>query len=429
MGRKILIVIFWLAVWHGLALWVDNPILLVTPTQALWRLWELLPRADFWCSVGASLLRISGGFFLGTALGLFLAGASYKSRLLEEVLSPVMTLLKAIPVASFAVILLIWWGSSALAAAISFLVVFPNLYVQTLEGLRAADQKLLEMGRVFGLPFWNRFFYIYRPALKPFVYGAMKISLGMSWKSGVAAEVIGIPDFSIGERLYLSKINLDTAGVFAWTAVVILLSVVFERAVLFLLSLFFRWEPSCRRSALKKESGTEGRLLLSGVSKSYGELSVIKNLSASYGPGEQVLLQSPSGSGKTTLLRLLCGLEQPDEGSILRQGNCSMVFQEDRLCEDYSAVKNVELVTGDRECAKRALRELLEEEALYKPCRELSGGMKRRVALVRALEADSRILLLDEPFTGMDVQTRERAREYVEKRRKGRLLVMATHMY
>ena len=71
----------------------------------------------------------------------------------------------------------------------------------------------------------------------------------MSWKSGVAAEVIGIPDFSIGERLYLSKINLDTAGVFAWTAVVILLSVVFERAVLFLLSLFFRWEPSCRRSA------------------------------------------------------------------------------------------------------------------------------------------------------------------------------------
>ena len=156
---------------------------------------------------------------------------------------------------------------------------------------------------------------------------------------------------------------------------------------------------------------------------------MIKNLSASYGPGEQVLLQSPSGSGKTTLLFLLCGLEQPDEGSILRQGNCSMVFQEDRLCEDYSAVKNVELVTGDRECAKRALRELLEEEALYKPCRELSGGMKRRVALVRALEADSRILLLDEPFTGMDVQTREWAREYVEKRRKGRLLVMATHMY
>ncbi len=428
MRRKILIVIFWLAVWHGLALWVDNPILLVTPTQALWRLWELLPRADFWCSVGASLLRISGGFFLGTALGLFLAGASYKSRLLEAVLSPVMTLLKAIPVASFAVILLIWWGSSALAAAVSFLVVFPNLYVQTLEGLRAADQKLLEMGRVFGLPFWNRFFYIYRPALKPFEYGAMKISLGMSWKSGVAAEVIGIPDFSIGERLYLSKINLDTAGVFAWTAVVILLSVVFERAVLSLLSLFFRWEPSCRRPALKKESGAEGRILLSGVSKSYGELSVIKNLSASYEPGEQVLLQSPSGSGKTTLLRLLCGLEQPDEGSILRQGNCSMVFQEDRLCEDYSAVKNVELVTGDRERAKRALRELLEEEALHKPCKELSGGMKRRAALVRALEADSQILLLDEPFTGMDAQTRKRAREYVERRRKGRLLVMATHI-
>ena len=132
---------------------------------------------------------------------------------------------------------------------------------------------------------------------------------------------------------------------------------------------------------------------ISGLQKSYGEHRVLDDFHAVIPWGKTTCIMGPSGCGKTTLLRILMGLEKADGGSV--EGipeKKSAVFQEDRLCEDYSAVKNVELVTGDRECAKRALRELLEEEALYKPCRELSGGMKRRVALVRAVEADSRIL-------------------------------------
>ena len=136
-------------------------------------------------------------------------------------------------------------------------------------------------------------------------------------------------------------------------------------------------------------------------------------------------------------------MEKPDQGEILygiKENDAdnavfgdqtlgySMVFQEDRLCEDYSAVKNVEMVTGDRKRAVEALEQLLEPEALTKPCSQLSGGMKRRVALVRAMEAASNAVLLDEPFTGMDAATRERAEQYIRQKQQDRILIIATHI-
>ncbi len=211
-GKKILIVVCWIFMWQLAAALVGNRILLVGPLQTLQALGERALRGDFWLSVGHSLLRIGAGFASGLAIGLLLAAGSSRYKLLEEVLAPVMALLKAIPVASFVVLFLIWWRSAVLATAVSFCIVLPNIYVNTLEGIRHVDPRLLEMAQVLEIPAWNRFFYIYRPALKPYLDSAIHISAGMSWKSGVAAEVIGIPALSVGEQLYLSKIYLDTAG-------------------------------------------------------------------------------------------------------------------------------------------------------------------------------------------------------------------------
>lgn len=445
--RKAFILIFWIGIWYLAALGVGNSILLATPLQTLQRLAELVAARSFWQTIGFSLLRIAGGFFLGALAGILLAAVSYKKGFAEELLAPVMSLLKSVPVASVVVLLLIWWGSSLLAASICFIVVLPQMYINTLEGLKSTDKKLLEMAEVFKLPLRNRFFYIYRPALKPFFMGSMKIALGMSWKSGVAAEVIGTPDFSIGEKLYLSKIYLDTAGVFAWTAVIIALSVCFEKLVLWLAEQFFAWEPMCRKAAqgerhtkgklnrhVKRETKhtgenmTAARVSCSHIFKSYGSENVFTDFSAEYAPGQTYYLRNPSGSGKTTLLRLLSGLEQPDSGKIYRGGSVSMVFQEDRLCEEYSALRNVELVTGARGQAEEALKMLDLEEAMDKPCSHLSGGMKRRVALIRAMEAESDIVLLDEPFTGMDEETRSLACTYIERKQRGRILIIATHI-
>lgn len=423
--RKIGIILFWICVWQLLALWVDNEILLVSPGDVFVRFLELLADMEFWQTVLYSMGRIAAGFLLGTLMGLFLAALSARIPFIEELVRPVMTLCKTVPVASFVVLLLIWWGAAYLAVAISFIIVFPNIYINTLEGIRSTDKELLEMATVFDMPVSNRFFYIYRPALRPFWDSGLKMSLGMCWKSGVAAEVIGTPQFSIGERLYFSKIQLDTAGVFAWTAVIILLSICFEKLVLWLVGRFFAWEPACRGA---EQSEKREVLQIEKLSKSFGELKLYQDYDAVYEPGECYYFTGPSGSGKTTFFRILCGLDKADGGSISPSLSYSVMFQEDRLCEEYSALRNVEMIVGNRACAREALCRLLGEETITKPCSRLSGGMKRRVALVRAMEAESDILILDEPFTGMDAETRGKAETYIKERQQGRILLMATHI-
>lgn len=426
--RKAVIVLLWIGAWTVISLAVDSKILLATPWDTAGRLLEMLGKASFYHSVARSLSRIALGFAAGLSAALLLAAASWRFRLLEDILSPAVSLAKTVPVASFVVILLIWWGSSFLAAAICFLVVLPGIYISTLEGLKSTDRRLLEMARSFCMPLRNRFFYIYRPALKPFLCGSLRLALGMCWKSGVAAEIIGTPEHSIGEGLYMSKVYLDTAGVFAWTAVIVAASILFEKAVLWLAGRFFAWEPPCGSARVRAWGHPAGVIRMDNVEKSFGDCVVLKGCSAVYEPGGTYYLTSPSGSGKTTRLHLLAGLLEPDAGEITAPSSVGMVFQEDRLCEDYDAVKNVELVTGDRERAKQALLELLPPEALHKPCLQLSGGMKRRVAIVRAAESGAEALLLDEPFTGLDAGTRERAGEYIERHRAGRTLIVATHI-
>lgn len=435
--RKALIAGFWLLMWLLLALWVDNDIILASPQEAILSLLDKLVQRNFWEAVLSSLSRIVLGFTAGFLTAVLLAVISGRFLFIEELLSPLMGLLKAVPVASFAVLFLIWWGSSFLAVAVSYLVVLPNIYVSTLEGIKNTDKKLLEMAEVFRMSARNKFFYIYRPAVKPFMVSALKVSVGMSWKSGVAAEIIGIPASSIGNGLYMAKIVLDTAGVFSWTAAVIALSFACEKLALWVCELFFSYEPKC---VLKCKSKTKcgGKkawadpdmartVRMSHISKAYGEQIVLDDVSREYEAGSVYYLTSPSGSGKTTLLRILCGLEKADEGSVSGADRYAVVFQEDRLCEEYSAVKNVSAVTGDEERAREALGRLLPEEALEKPCHELSGGMKRRVAVVRAMEFRSGCVLLDEPFTGMDAVTKTKVEAYIRERQNKRTLIIATH--
>ena len=428
--RKTLIIFFWLAVWQILAMCVDNFLLVVTPMQALRALFLLAGQAEFWQSAFGSLWRIALGFLLGEVLALLLAAVSYRYKIAEEVLRPFMVFCKAVPVAVFAVLLLIWWGSSMLAVSICFLVVFPNIYLNTLEGLKSADREWLEMAEVFRLPFGTRFFYIYRPALKPFLLSAFQLSLGMCWKSGVAAEVIGTPTHSIGGALYLAKIYLDTAELFAWTAVIVVLSVFFEKIIFYGIEVFFRWEPVCKRPVLpqKKAGGERCSLRVRDLGKSYHGRWIFRHVEQEFHGGEFLVLDAPSGSGKTTFFRCLCGLERPEEGEVSGIDTFSVQFQEDRLCEDYSAVKNLEMILGDALQAREALTQLLPEEALEQPCSELSGGMKRRVSLVRAMEAGAQCVLLDEPFTGLDEENRKKAEAYIRQKAGERILMLATHI-
>lgn len=426
--RKVIIIFCWLLVWGILSRIIQNKILLAGPFETLLALGGMITTGSFWTACAGTILRIAVGYLAGMLLGILLAAFSAGRSWLEEILAPVITLMKAVPVASVVVIFLIWWGSGNLAIAISFFMAMPNFYLNTLEGIRSTDMKKLEMAQVFAMPARNRFFYIYRPALRPFWDSAIKLSVGMSWKAGVAAEVIGLPGKAIGEQLYLSKIYLETDKVFAWTLVIILFSQLFEKLCLKLWAAFQAWEPGC--ISVPYEAKAQIRpLMLQGISVSYGEQQVIKDFSATYEPEKRYVLDSPSGSGKTTLLRVIAGLTKLNAGSVeLNNQKVAMLFQEDRLCEEYSALKNVELVAGSKSVAKEHLLQLLTEEDIHKPCKELSGGMKRRVALARAFAAGADILLLDEPFNGQDEENRKRVSRFIKENCENRVVLVASHI-
>lgn len=231
-GRRLFVIGFWILVWQLGALYVDNHIILVGPWDTVLALGRLIPDGDFWRSIAYSFGKITLGFLSAFGAGVFLGSLGYRAAFVRDLLEPVMVLLKSIPVASFVILALIWAGSENLSVLIAFIVVLPMIYVNTLAGLGSTDGKLLEMAKVFRMSAGKKIRYIYVPALVPYLKSGCRIALGMSWKSGVAAEVIGIPDHSIGEKLYMAKIYLNTADVLAWTLVIILVSVLFERAVL-----------------------------------------------------------------------------------------------------------------------------------------------------------------------------------------------------
>ena len=187
-------VFFWITIWQFASMYLGQEILLASPVSVVRKLFELSFTGNFWQSVGFSFVRIVTGFLLAMFLGIFLAVLAYWSKTVEILIAPVIAVVKSTPVASFIILCLIWIPSRNLSVFISFLMVLP------------------------------------------YFLSACRLSLGMCWKAGVAAEVIGVPSGSIGEKLYNAKIYLNTPDLFAWTIVIIVISFVFEKCFLGIVS-------------------------------------------------------------------------------------------------------------------------------------------------------------------------------------------------
>lgn len=227
--------IFWITIWHFLAEYVGQKILLPSPSDVLKKLSELIVKNEFWNSVKNTMCRIVSGFSAAAAVGIVLAVFSGFSKTIKILLSPFMSAMKSVPVASFVILSLIWLDASELSSFVAFVMVLPIIYVNVLSGIDSTDKKMLETAQVFKFSYVKKLLYVYLPAIIPFFKSGCALALGLCWKAGVAAELIGVPVGTIGEQLYFSKIYFDTAELFAWTIVIVLISVVFEK--IFLLAL------------------------------------------------------------------------------------------------------------------------------------------------------------------------------------------------
>lgn len=238
--ERICAVAFALVLWQVVAMLLNETLLMATPIRVVKELCTLVFEPAFWGAIWFSFKRIVLGFVIALAAGALLAVCAARFHILETLLWPFISIIKATPVASFIILCLVWLNAKNLSVFISFLMVVPIIYTNVLQGILSTDAKLLEMAYVFKMSWGKQFVYIYLPQLKSYLISACSVSLGIAWKSGVAAEVIGVPGGSIGERLYQAKLYLNSPELFAWTAVIIVVSVIFEKLVLQLLKRLYK---------------------------------------------------------------------------------------------------------------------------------------------------------------------------------------------
>lgn len=416
---------FWLAVWVLVAGLVAQPLILPGPGAVVVALLRLVCDAGTWAILAGSGARILGGLALAAVCGVVMAGASVRSLTFARLVAPALSFVKATPVACVVVLLLIWLGSARVSIAAVFLMALPGVYFSLVEGLTQVDQSLEQMFHLHGVRGWRLFCaHTWREVL-PFVLSCARAVIGMSWKAGVAAELIGMATGTVGERIYQAKLLIETADLLAWTVLVVAASWACERVLVWLLRAS---GPVAWRAAVRSHGrGLHGRAGAADVA----ELALAVGDRAPWAPaldglvlnvpaGGRACVMGASGAGKTTLLALAAGECAP----------CSMMFQDARLVEDASALDNVLVCADARVDASSAaalLRLLVPGIDVHACTAELSGGQRRRVEIARALLCPGGAVILDEPFTGLDVAARDATAEVVLDLLDGRTLLFATH--
>lgn len=222
-------VILWLLIWHIAAKYIGKEVFLPSPGNVFWVLiTELLPSPEFYRSLLTSLVHITLGFLLGSGLGILLALLSFINEYVECMVWLPVKIIKSVPVASFVILSLLWFDADGLAIFVPGMVVLPIIYTNTLTGLRQTDSRYQDMARIFRLSGSKRLRYIYFPQVIPYIMSASSLAVGMAWKSGIAAEIIGLVKYSIGNELYKTKLYLMIPELFAWTVVIVCLSIICE---------------------------------------------------------------------------------------------------------------------------------------------------------------------------------------------------------
>ena len=237
------VLVFWLIVWETVARAVDNIFILVGPVEAFGRLFELAGTLDFWTSIRFSILRVFIGFLLSMSAGVALAVACSMSKLLNALITPAINVIKSVPVASFALLLVISLNPSHVSVVISFITVLPIIFFNTFKGIQNTDKNLLEMAKVFRVNIWRKIRHIYLPSVAPFVVSAAESGLGFAWKAAITGEIVSLATREgIGGSMQAARSWLMTADIWAWTIVIIALSFLMEKIFFLAFRRIKKWQ-------------------------------------------------------------------------------------------------------------------------------------------------------------------------------------------
>lgn len=231
LAKKVSVIVIYIALWQIIAMIVNNKILMAGPVEVLEAIGRIVRREEFLIIIRNSLINIMLGFAAGFFVAVIMAFTAYKIQYFSILFKPVIHIFKSVPVASFIILILIWFGSDGIARVIAFIIGVPIIYSGTIMGLNTMDEKLLEMAKVYRITGFNKLYYIYYLRLKRRLGNDGALALGMCFKAGVAAEVIGVAKNTLGEQIYLSKIYLSTDELFGWTIIIMILAYGIEQII------------------------------------------------------------------------------------------------------------------------------------------------------------------------------------------------------
>lgn len=445
--------VLWLIIWQAIAMVVNNSLLLPSPIAAAKALYILGGTTTFYVDVFATVLRCVLSAIISFAAGCIFAYISYKCTLVRDFLSIPVLFFKSVPVMAIIIYLILLATSNVVPVLVGFLMCFPVVYTNVLSGLDSTDSKLLEMAQVFNFSRYKVLRFIYIPSSGPQIKSSISLIAGLSWKAVVTAEVLSIPQFSLGYNMINAKYYLETENLFAYIIVIVLLSMTFEKLTKVAINSSgatsydkSKVMVSCGRGhgvdTAETQTDGGGDILCRKFSKVFeiennGNITkkIVSVPDKTFKRGEVNVIMAPSGSGKTTLLNGIAGLID-FEGEItgISDDRVSMIFQEDRLLPWLNVYDNIAIVLQGTSKAKvddvvsQAIKKLGIEEAIHKVPSQLSGGMCHRVAMGRALVAEYNLLLVDEPFRGLDNKLKKEIIEGIwREKTKDKTVIVVTH--
>lgn len=414
----ILSVAFWLVVWELIALFVSNPLIFVGPIDTARALIQELGSAVFWASVGATLLEVCSSFLLAFFLGVSVSLLASSVAVIKALLDPLVAFFKSVPVACITVILLLWTGPFFLVFFVVFLLVFPAFYGASKEAYRSFLSEEKNGLSTLGLSTKQLLYAYFLPRLVESIKEISKSVVGMSWKAAIAAQVIGLVGIGLGDGVYRAKVLLDVPSLFALTFVVVLLSVGCE--VGFLKSIE-RVPSLLSKRALaavdKKEHIEPAAITAQNISLSYENKELFSHVSFTVFPGKYLFFVGNVGSGKTSLATLLLKNNQ---------ATLAMLGQVTVFPPYLSPYEAFSLLTNADE-AQELTEFLYGNTDVSKPAAYLSGGQRRLLALGMVLLSQSTGLILDEPFGGMDTESRARAKKAILRYAHRRPVIITAH--
>lgn len=450
-NSKIVTCLFWLAIWQAATWLTASKLLLPGPADALLALGGLIRTKKFYMDIGWTAARCIIAMALSFAAGIPAAALSYKSDTARSILSLPVGFFKAVPVMAIIIYVILLAQSDWVAVIVCFFMCFPIVYTNILEGLDAMPSEYLEVGNVYGLSRLERAKYIYAPGLLPQMKAAIGLTVGLSWKAVVAAEVLSIPKYSLGYEMINAKYYLETANLFAYIFVIVVMSMAFEKVINLGLR-HIEWKGyegsklkrrSSDRTAKTKKAeapcpAVVNTLTAENIVKTFETKSVLDDVNLIFEAGKVTAIMGPSGQGKTTLARIISGLEKADSGKILiggleageesRVSRTAFLFQEDRLLPWLNIYDNIAIGGGDSEGIKELADQLEIGTELWKLPAELSGGQRHRAALARTFAADAPLMILDEPFRGLDDALKDRIIDRLwERVTTGKTVILITH--